>query len=128
MPLTLRPLPGWQCLSEEFAQIGIGRGHQLRAGPLEADPAVMEHHEVRARRLCAGQWQNGHASLRPHGLVRGHVERIANLVSHDDGGDLFQVSKLDDFIVDRRGNNRDRGLWSGRRTAAGLVSRQSPLR
>jgi len=39
-------------------------------------------------------------SLRNDGLVRGNVERVSDLMGHDDRRHMLQIAQLDDFVVD----------------------------
>jgi hypothetical protein len=40
-----------------------------------------------------------------HRLVHCHVERVSDLVRHQNRRDVFPIAQLDDFVVDRRHND-----------------------
>jgi diguanylate cyclase (GGDEF)-like protein len=117
---------GGSVIVHEFLHIAVVRGQQLGSAALEQDAAVVENHEVRVfarlRRIRRNDVQFLSAA---HCLVRGHIERVANLVGDDDRRHRFEISQLHDLIVDRDGRDRIEARWSGRRAAADAASTPS---
>lgn len=105
-------LPRWKGHEQKLLQIGISRCPQLGCAPVEANPTIVEHHEAGVLSLGIDHGRDFYASLFPHGFVRGHVERVSNLMRHHDRRDVLQVPQLDDLIVNRRRDDRvEPGRW-----------------
>ena len=102
----INALPRWKRHKQELSQVLITRCAQLRGRPLEIDPPVVKDHEDRLFGfLIAGGLNPSEAAI-ANRFVCGHIHRVTNLVRHDNRGDLLQIAELDDFVVDRRRNDR----------------------
>ena len=66
---------------------------------------------------------NSISLVRPPRLMRGDVERVAQLMRDDDRADVLEVAQLDDLVVDRQ--RRDR-IEAGRRLVVEQDARLAP--
>ena len=93
-------------MNRNCRKYSIARRTQLRGRPLEIDPPVVKDHEDRLFGFLIAGGLNPREAAIANRLVRGHIHRVTNLVRHDNRGDLLQIAELDDFVVDRRRNDR----------------------
>src|SRR5262245_20514149 len=114
--LGIRPL-----LRQEVFQIQVVRLLQRVGVPFEADAAVLQHDEFRLVDLLRRRRNDSHRAARlPDRHVPRHVERITQLMRHDDRRHAFEIAQLHDFVVDRYRRN---GIETRRRLVVQQDSR-----
>lgn len=67
------------------------RCEQFLRIPVELNPALLKHHELGMRSPHVVETHNLDSSVLAHGPVRRDVERVANLMGHDDRRGMLQV-------------------------------------
>ena len=76
--------PGRQRPEQEVPQVAVLGRQQLARATVKSDPSLVQDHEFRLRGLVVFGTDDRDPSIPLHGFVRGDVERVPDLVGHDD--------------------------------------------